>query len=48
MMNSPDTAASMPSKEKTPAILALKRGDASAIRLIITAAFLLWPYYARD
>jgi hypothetical protein len=33
--NSPSTAESKPSKKRAPAILALKRGDASVIRFII-------------
>jgi hypothetical protein len=34
--NSPNTAESKPSRKRAPAILALKRGDASAIRFIIS------------
>jgi hypothetical protein len=38
--------ASKLSKERTPAILAMKRGDAPAIRFIITAAPILFPPFA--
>jgi hypothetical protein len=35
-------------KLRTPTILAVKRGDASAIRFIITAALILVSHYASD
>jgi hypothetical protein len=41
--NSVNAAVSTRSKKRTPAILALKRGDASAIRFIITDALILFP-----
>jgi hypothetical protein len=44
--NSVNAAVSMVTKKETPAILALKRGDASANRFIIPGTLILFPHFA--
>jgi hypothetical protein len=46
--NSVNVDVSTRNRKRTPAILALKRGDISAIRFIITAVLILFPTYASD
>src|ERR1039457_1381930 len=46
--NSVNVDVSTRNRKRTPAIRALKRGDASAIRFIITVALMLFPPYASD